>query len=177
MKKIFLFVTICIIALTNLTSCDPTSIYFQKETYIGSVEKIELVKYNNDNYEMVDPTKVDLKFDFSKVEQREVLDESKIEEFLIEYEKVIFHIKNESVNEPTGYCLLWYLTNGNFIVFSCTFIEGEDRAYDMVAEFSEDCKFLRQFVHFASFPHHELILDEFFESYVCSSLYENDYVM
>ena len=152
-------------ALTNLTSCEPIWCNFYKDTYVNLVEKIELVKYNNDNYEMVNPTNVALRFDFSKVEKLEVLEEEKICEFLTDFEQIDFIVENVSVNEPTGYCLLWYLINGNFIVFSCTIVEG-DRAYDMVAEFSEECEFLRHYAYFGAAPHFDLVLGKFFESYI-----------
>ena len=146
-----------------LNSCDPGSIYFNKDTYIDEIERIELVKYNNDNYKMVDSSKVELKFDSSKVEKIEILDDEKTEEFLLDFEKIVFHLENDSVNEPTGYCLIWYLKNGNFIVFSDTSIGN--KAYSMAAEFDASGRFVNHLAHFASRPHYEKILRKYFSSY------------
>ena len=161
MKKYIILFLLMLSFLLN--SCDPAPYYFKKDTYIDKIERIELVKYNNDNYKMVDSAKVELEFDSSKVEKIEILDGEKIEEFLSDYEKIVFLRENDSVNEPTGYCLIWYLKNGNFIVFSDTSIGG--RAYSMAAEFDASGRFVKHLAHFASRPHYEKILRKYFSSY------------
>ena len=161
MKKIFLLISLLITIV--LTGCDPSPYYFSKNEYIHKIERIELVKYRNESYKIVDPSKVTLKFEHEKVEKIETLEYEKIEDFLNDFEKIVFHIENESVNEPTGYCLLWYLKNGNFIVFSCT-IKG-DRAYSMASEFDATDKFLRHYAGFASEPHYVDILRKYFSNY------------
>lgn len=161
MKKILLML---IFILVLLTGCDPVSYYFPKTSYLDKIESIELIKYNNDDFKMVDATKVTLKFDPSKVEKLETLDNDKIESFLDDYEEIIFHGENDSVNEPTGYCLLWHFKNGNFIVFSCT--EIGRRAYSMVAEFDQNCNFVVNHGYFASGPHYDDIVSKYFSSYI-----------
>jgi len=133
MKKFALLILLLIATL--LSGCDPSTYYFSKNDYIDEIERIELIKYTNENYKMVDS---------SKVEKIEILDKDKFSDFLCEFEEIVFHIVNDSVDEPTGYCLLWYLKNGNFIVFSCTMIEG-DRAYSMVSEFDSTNNFIKQY--------------------------------
>ena len=163
MKKLY---AILIIVILSLSGCaiDPASYYFSKNSYLDKIESIELVKYNNENFEMVDASKTNLKFDYSKVERIETLDPNKIDEFLDDFEKIVFHIENDSVNEPTGYCLLWHLKNGNFIVFSCTIIDG-DRGYSMVSEFDSTSQFVKHYAYFASEPHYDNILSKYFSSY------------
>ena len=163
MRKTFLLSMILLMAIL-LSSCDPGHYHFKMSEYMDQIDRIELVKYTNDNYEIVDPSKEDLKFDLSKAETVEVLDKEKHEAFLEEFERIIFHDENESVNEPTGYCLLWYLKNGNIMVFSCTLIEG-DRAYSVAAEFDSNGNFVKHHANFASGPHYDRIMEEYFESY------------
>ena len=153
-----------IFLLIFLVSCDPSTYYFSSSEYADKIEKIELIKYNNEEYKLVDPSEVVLVFDITKVEKIEELDENKIEEFLNEFEQIVFHIESESVKEPTGYCLLWHLKNGNFIVFSCTMIKG-DRAYSMVAEFDLNGNFIMHHVNFAARPHFEEVLKKYFKNY------------
>ena len=141
MKKIMVMLLFCVLILTG---CDPGTYYFAKTSYLDKIESIELVKYNNSNFEMVDSTKVNLKFDF---------------------EKIVFHRENDSVNEPTGYCLLWHLKNRNFIVFCCTLIE-DDRGYSMCAEFDSECNFVQHIAYFASGPHYDDVLSKYFSSYI-----------
>ena len=123
-----------------------------------------MVEYKNEDYKIVDASKDGLKFDPEKVVKVETLNNEKVENFLGDFEKIIFHIENESVNEPIGYCLLWHLKNGNFIVFSSTMIKG-DRAYSMVAEFDSDNNFVVHHARFAARPHFEDVLDDYFEMY------------
>ena len=162
MKKCLCLVIFSLIVF--LTSCDPFEFYFKRDEYFDEIKQIELVKYNNDQYQIVNPSKVVLKFDLSKVERIEVLDDEKIHDFLGEFEKIVFQEEDESVDEPTGYCLLWHLKNGNFIVFSSTLIKG-DRAYSMVAEFDSSCNFVRHRAHFAARTHFENVLKKYFENY------------
>ena len=147
-----------------LTGCDPASCYFYKDTYLDKIESIELVKYNNADFEMVDASKVDLKFDYEKVEILEILDSSKIDEFLEDFEEIAFQVENDSVNEPTGYCLLWHLKNGNFIVFSNTLIR-EDRAYSIAAEFTSTCEFVRHLADLDGGIHYDAVLEKYFSTY------------
>lgn len=162
MKKMFIWIVICI--LTLLCGCDPASYYFKSTEYKDKIQKIELVLYTNESYKMVNPSKESLKFDWRKTQTLEILDESKNADFLLDFQKIVFHISKQSVNEPTGYCLIWHLRNGNFIVFSCTMIAG-DRAYDMAAEFDSNNIFIKHYAHFASRPHYENILEKYFEEY------------
>ena len=113
---------------------------------------------------MINPEKVVLKFDSAKVESIEVLDEEKKFDFLSEFEQIVFHEENESVDEPIGYCLLWHLQNGNFIVFSCTLIK-DDRAYGMCAEFDSSYNFVQHLADFAARPHFENVLKKYFKNY------------
>ena len=154
MKKFALLILLLIATL--LSGCDPSTYYFSKNDYIDEIERIELIKYTNENYKMVDS---------SKVEKIEILDKDKFSDFLCEFEEIVFHIVNDSVDEPTGYCLLWYLKNGNFIVFSCTMIEG-DRAYSMVSEFDSTNNFIKHYWYFAARPHYENVLEKYFKNYV-----------
>ena len=162
MRKAFASILILIIIL--LTGCDPSSYYFDKNDYIVKIESIELVNYRNENYKMVDSNKETLKFDHKKVEKVEILDSEKIEAFLDDFEEIMFFDSSESVNEPTGYCLIWYLKNSNFIVFSCTMIE-EDRAYSMAAEFNSSDEFVCHHADFDSMPQYEDLLKKYFEEY------------
>ena len=147
-----------------LTACEPLHLYFTKEEYLNQIESIELIKYNNENYKDVDPSIDEIIFNFDKVETIEVLDRDMFEEFLTDYEEIEFHIDNCSVNEPTGYCLVWYLKNGNFIVFSCTGTSAEG-VYSMCSEFDSESKFIKHYADFAARPHYDMILDKYFENY------------
>ena len=162
MKKLLCLVILNLIVI--LSSCDPFEFYFKRDEYIDEIVKIELVKYNNNQYQMIDPEKVVLKFDSAKVESIEVLDEEKKFDFLSEFEQIVFHEENESVDEPIGYCLLWHLQNGNFIVFSCTLIK-DDRAYGMCAEFDSSYNFVQHLADFAARPHFENVLKKYFKNY------------
>ena len=163
MKKIKM---IFLLLIFSLVSCavDPPTYYFTKNGYIDEIERIELVEYKNESYKMVDTSKDILKFDPEKVVKVETLNNEKVEDFLGDFENIVFHGENESVNEPTGYCLLWHLKNGNFIVFSCTIIKG-DRAYSMVAEFDSAYNYVMHYVGFAARPHFEKVVDDYFEMY------------
>lgn len=161
MKKICVFIFMVSILLFG---CDPAGYYFHKDEYIDKVELIELIKYNNNTYHMIDPSKEIVTYNSEKAIVIEVLDESLEEAFLSSFESIIFHVEDKSTNEPTGYCLLWHLTNGNFIVFSCTMIEG-DRAYSMVSEFNSSNEFVMHYGYFAARPYFEKILEKYFKHY------------
>lgn len=162
MKKAILSALI-LIAFT-FAGCDPGSYFFKKIDYIDNIERIELVEYKNENYKMIDASREALIFDPEKVKKIETLGYDEIEQFLYDFEKIAFFVGNDSVNEPTGYCLLWYLENGNFIVFSCTLIEN-DRAYSMIAEFDSSCNFVKHHASFDSGPHYDNVLNKYFLNY------------
>ena len=82
MKKIMVMLLFCVLILTG---CDPATYYFVKTSYLDQIESIELVRYNNSNFEMVDSTKVNLKFDYEKVDRLEILTPNKINSFLKKY--------------------------------------------------------------------------------------------
>ena len=164
MKKIYTFI---IVIAFLLFGCDPAGYYFRKDEYIVKIESIELIKYRNYNYYMTNPLKEIVIYNPDNAVVIEVLEENLIEVFLLEFENIIFHVENKSVNEPTGYCLLWHLFNGNFIVFSCTMIEG-DRAYSMVAEFTSTNEFVKHYGYFAARPYFEQILEDYFKNYEIS---------
>ena len=164
MKKALCCLLILLLITILLSGCDPSHYYFKKNDYIGKIERIELVKYHNDNYKIVDSNKETLKFDHRKVEKVETLDSENIEAFLNDFEKIIFFNLSESVNEPTGYCVIWYLKNGNFLVFSATMIKG-DRVYSMASEFNSSDEFICHHADFDSMPQYEDLLKKYFEEY------------
>ena len=163
MKK-FSILILTVLFIIGLVGCDPGTCYFFKDSYLDKVERIELVRYKNEDFEMVDASETVLKFDHAKVEKIDTLDAQKVEDFLNDFEKIVFHLEQESVNEPTGYCLLWYLKNGNFIVFSCTLIKG-DRGYCMAAEFDANDRFVKHYAYFAARPHYDNVLSKYFPDY------------
>ena len=163
MKK-FAILILTLSFIIGLVGCDPGTYYFFKDTYLDMVERIELVQYKNENFKMVDASETVLKFDHAKVEKIDTLDARKVEDFLIDFEKIVFHLEDDSVNEPTGYCLLWYLQNGNFLVFSCTLIKG-DRGYCMAAEFDANDRFVKHYAYFAARPHYDDVLSKYFPDY------------
>lgn len=151
-----------LVGILFLNGCfGPEIMYYPNDLY--DVERIELVKYKNDDYKNIKPSKVELKFDSSKIERIETLDSDKIDDFLSEFEEIIFHRKDKSVNEPTGYCLIWYLKNGDFIVFSCT--TRDNKGYSMVAKFDSSDKFIEHQAYFASKPHYDMVLSKYFSTY------------
>ena len=93
-----------------------------------------------------------------------MLNYENIEAFLEDFEQMEFFEQNTSVDEPTGYCLLWHLKNGNYLVFSSTLIKG-DRSYSMAAEFDSDNQFVRHIARLSARPHFELILSKYFTNY------------
>ena len=150
--------------LLLLTACEPGHYSIRKDEYIDQIEYIELVYYSNDNFEMVDVSQSTLRFDPKKAESVEMLNYENIEAFLEDFEQMEFFERNTSVDEPTGYCLLWHLKNGNYQVFSSTLIKG-DRAYSMAAEFDSDNQFVRHVAHLSARGHFELILSKYFTNY------------
>ena len=123
MKKVVFFL-FAFFAILGLVGCDPGTCYFFKDTYLDEVERIELVRYKNEDFEMVDASETVLKFDHAKVEKIDTLDAQKVEDFLNDFEKIVFHLQDDSVNEPTGYCLLWYLKKWQF---SCILMHAYKR--------------------------------------------------
>lgn len=162
MKKIKM-ISLLILIIFCFVSCDPRAMWFYKDDYIEEVDRIELVVYKNENYQMVDGTKTILQFNPEKITNVEILDSEKIEDFLEDFEKIEFHLGNKSVNEPIGYCLLWHLKNGNFIVFCCT--PGVNIGYSMVSEFDSTNKFVEHYLEFAAAPHYADVLDKYFNTY------------
>ena len=82
--------------------------------------------------------------------------------------KVVFSISNvrrksDSVNKPVGYILVMYLSNGNYIVLSCT--RYGKRAYGIFAEFSADEEFIQLFGCFCAKREYDILLAKYFNSY------------
>ena len=152
-----------------LVACDPTFVHFEADIYCDKVEYVELVRYDNDNFKIVNGKKTTLKFDRTKAIQIEILDDSKLESFLLDFEEIIFSLESSSTNEPSGYCLLWHLNNGNFIVFSITCKSSigckSEIAYSMAAEFDSESNFIKHYANWNSEDRYESLLKKYFKNY------------
>ena len=55
-----------------------------------------LIQYTNETYKMVKPSETVLEFNPSKINSIETLGKNKIAEFLYDFEKIVFHLENQS---------------------------------------------------------------------------------
>ena len=127
MKKIivlFLFV----LNLITLTGCDPSSYYYNYEDLNSNVTSIELINYvNNDAVELFEKKDKVKNFDFSKLNVKEVLDNDKNSEFLLEFSKIEFMLVWRHLDSPKGESIKINYRDGSFDVicyyvqFSCQY--------------------------------------------------------
>lgn len=165
MKKNVMVIILILVVAISLSACDPSIFSIYKREYIEKIDYIELCVYNNSNCKTIDVSKATPKFDLQKKETVEILDPEKVEAFLSDFEGMTFFELNESVDEPTGYCLLWHLKDGNFLVFSSTYSESDRRAHGMAAEFDATGQFVRHIGSIDGRIFLENILDEYFTNY------------
>ncbi len=160
MKKLFVFL-ICLITVL-LYGCDPATFCFDYEKMKDDVAIIELITYNNGSSENI---KLDsnskLVFNKEKIISSKQLESQYIDEFLKELSKITFHLESKSTFEPIKECLKITKENDNFIILSCTVIDGV--GYSMVAEFDSDGNFLNHLAYFADRPTYEKMIKEFFK--------------
>ena len=127
MKKIivlFLFM----INLITLAGCDPSSYYYSYEDLNSNVTSIELINYvNNDSVELFGKKDKVKNFDFSKLNVKEVLDNDKNSEFLLEFSKIEFMLVWRHLDSPKGESIKINYRDGSFDVvcyyvqFSCQY--------------------------------------------------------
>ncbi len=160
MKKTFI-ILISLITII-LSGCDPATFYFEFESMNNEVLSVELVEYDNNSSEMIN-TNLDSKliFDSKKIISVETLEEERIDEFLKGLSVIVFHQVEESTIEPVKECLKINKNNGNYIILSCTVIDGT--VYSMVAEYDSSGNFLEHLAYFADRPSYERLIDKYFK--------------
>ncbi len=164
MKKILSSVML-IVFTVFVVGCDPAAYHFDVEVYGKQVEKIEL-RYSelSETPEIIEISDgVVPEFHLDETYLVETLDIDKNMDFCNELAIVKFHKIYDSVNKPFGYILVMYLSNGNYIVLSCT-IKGK-RGYGIFAEFSADEKFIQLFGHFCAKREYDILLAKYFSLY------------
>ncbi len=164
MKKILSFVMLIVFTVFAV-GCDPGIFYFDVDVYGEQVEKIEL-RYSelNGTPEIIEISDgVVPEFHLDETYLVETLDIDKNMDFCNDLALVRFHMVYKSVNKPFGYILVLYLSNGNYIVLSCT-IKGK-RGYAIFAEFSADEEFVQCFGRLADKDAYDILLTKYFNSY------------
>ncbi len=149
-----------------LAACDPAPYHFDKENYGKMVEKIELryseiadvpriitCEENNSPYFHVQDSKL-----------VEILESDKINDFINDLHTITFHRTNDCVNTPFGYVVVMFLTNGNYIIASCS--EYENHYYDIFAEFDSDDTFVQCLGEFTHVYTWEVFLSNHFQTCV-----------
>ena len=114
--------------LITLTGCDPSSYYYSYEELNSNVISIELINYvNNDAVELFEKKDKVKNFDFSKLNVKEVLDNDKNSEFLLEFSKIEFMLVWRHLDSPKGESIKINYRDGSFDVicyyvqFSCQY--------------------------------------------------------
>ncbi len=159
MKKNFI-VLLAIFSIL-LCACDPATFNFNYDNMVGEVTSIELIKYNNNNSDIID-IKNDTRLIFL---EEKVISSKKIDQksnclLLKDLSNITFHLENISTKEPVGECLKINLNNGNFYILSATLVD--DLCYSMVAEFDQNYNFVRHIAYFADRPSYEVMIDKYF---------------
>ena len=163
-KNIYLIVsfvfTLC------LAACDPAPYHFDKEHYGKLVDKIEL-RYS----EITDiPKNITCDennvpyFDIQNSKLVECLESDKIDVFINDLSLITFHRFNNCVNSPFGYIVIMFLTNGNYIIASCS--EYENHGYGIFAEFDSNDAYVQCLGDFTHIYTWEVFLSNHFQSYV-----------
>ena len=145
--------------------CDPGEYNFDVEVYGEQIEKIEL-RYSEltGTPEMIKISDgVVPEFHLDETYLVETLDVDKNMDFCNEFAFVAFHMIYECVNKPFGYILVMYLSNGNYIVLSCT--QYGKKVYGIFAEFSSEEEFIQLFGRFCDMRKYEILLAKYFSSY------------
>ena len=164
MKKILSFVML-IVLIVLAVGCDPGEYNFDVEVYGEQIEKIEL-RYSelNGTPEIIEISDgVVPEFHLNETTLVETLDVDKDMDFCNEFAFVAFHMIYECVNKPFGYILVMYLSNGNYIVLSCT--RYGKKVYGIFAEFSVDEEFIQLFGRFCENRKYYILLAKYFNSY------------
>ena len=163
MKKVvslFLVLVIYVFAV----GCDPASFHFDVEVYGDQVEKIEL------RYSELSGTSEIIKISDGAVPEFHIdetflvenLDVNRNMDFCNELALVSFHRIYECVNKPFGYILVMYLSNGNYIVLSCS--RYGKSAYGIFAEFNSEEEFIQLFGRFCENRKYYILLSKYFDS-------------
>lgn len=118
-KKISIVSLFVIIAL-SLIACEPRFFYFDLQEMKDNVEKVELIKYTNDEAKevMIKRAKF-ISFNFDKMEILESLPNEKLYDFLQELADFPFMSFNKCLNSPQGICIRVKYKNEDFDVISC----------------------------------------------------------
>jgi hypothetical protein len=142
-------------------------VYFTVETANAlNIVSIELGVYDNIACRWVNTEDGEtLTFDRRKYEKLEELNADAKEQLLTDFSVIAFMGVDESVNEPTGYCLLFNLTNGDYIVVSSTTLNGW--SYGMFARFNSNDEFQSVVASFDGVQEQFAnLLDNYFQTYV-----------
>ena len=130
MKKVFVII-LSVILLFCLSACDPTYYYFDYNELTETVDRIELIRYDNSDakdYLTVKEERL-LSFDFEKMEILQILPEEDEEDFLLSLagEEVVFLVGGKYMDSPQGLCVRLVYENGDFEIFAAD--KEEDSAW------------------------------------------------
>ena len=121
MKKVFIII-LSVILLFCLSACDPTYYYFDYNELTETVDRIELIRYDNSNAKEYLTVKEErlLSFDFEKMEILQILPEEDEEDFLLSLagEEVVFLVGGRYMDSPQGLCVRLVYENGDFEIFT-----------------------------------------------------------
>lgn len=129
--------------LIVLYGCVPENYSYNKNDLEENIRSVELIYYTNEDQQHFsswskDQTSSIKDFDFSRVEVIEMMDNSKINEFIKIMPNINFLSKYFSYDSPKGTCIRINYNNGDFDILSCI-VESKSNA-GIVCRYSSDGK-------------------------------------
>ena len=118
MKRFVLFSAI-IIAMINLSACDPANYSYSYEDLKDSVSVVELIHYDNpDAVTLFEERDKVIPFDFNKAEVIETLETGQIDDFLNDFSEILFLMYWRHSDSPNGTSIRIFYENGDFEIVS-----------------------------------------------------------
>lgn len=118
MKKIIVVLALALVVL-SLTACDPAHYNYNHEELKNNVVRVELINYDNpDAKELFEKRDKVIAVNLDKIEVVETLSEDKVNDFLLDFSKILFLEYWRHSDSPRGTCVRIVYENGDFEVVS-----------------------------------------------------------
>lgn len=158
--KIFTLITCLLVLCFTFSACDPGTFYFTSEDF-AEVISIELINYDNPEQKRfkswVPDHTSDLKpFDENKMSRLEILDESKISDF-VDYLCECFILDTFfAYDSPNGNCIRLNYSNGDFLIIWSSYI----------GKFTSDGKVSKFFGCLGDSEYYENLVNNYFQTQI-----------
>ena len=150
----------------QLVACDPVNTSYSYPELVDDVVRVELINYRNPEAKTINTffsqRELQTRFDFSKMEVLETLDEEMMDGFFSELSSIWLWNHWVHLDSPLGRSVRLVYSNGDFEVISCCFGNGVEGG--LIVRYDSSGKLLKNIGLVKYSYEFDILLNAFFET-------------